>query len=127
MDQVNYWMEKQTEHEYLKEVDGDKAISWVKESNQKSVKAIGEPTENPLYEKVLSIMDSKDKIPYVRKIGTYYYNFWRDADHKRGLWRRTTLESYSASDKDIAWETVLDVDKLCADEGESWVWQGHNV
>ena len=28
----------------------------------------------------------------VSKQGLYYYNFWKDAKHKRGLWRRTTLE-----------------------------------
>ena len=127
MDLVNHWVEKQKEHEYLQEVEGEQAISWVKESNKKSVNAIGEPSENPLYNKVLSIMDSKDKIPYVRKIGQYYYNFWQDGDHKRGLWRRTNLESYSGATASIDWEVVLDIDQLCADESESWVWKGHNV
>ena len=26
--------------------------------------------------------------------GEYLYNFWRDAANPRGLWRRTSLDSY---------------------------------
>src|SRR5699024_1853239 len=74
----------------------------------------------------------------------YLYNFWRDADHPRGLWRRTSLESFLAGMPGAAdvpsgdgadgvgtreraatvWETVIDVDALAAAEGENWVWKG---
>ena len=50
------------------------------------------------------------------------YNFWQDADHVRGILRRTTLASYRTDDPQ--WETVLDVDALAAAEGKSWVYQG---
>jgi prolyl oligopeptidase len=68
------------------------------------------------------VLDSHDKIAHVTRIGDLYYNFWRDADHERGLWRRTTLDAYRTDEPD--WETVLDLDALAAAEGESWVWHG---
>ena len=43
---------------------------------------------------ILAILDSDAKIPGVDKIGEHYYNFWKDKQHPRGLWRRTTLAEY---------------------------------
>ncbi len=54
--------------------------------------------------------------------GPIYYNFWKDAQHKRGLWRRTTLDEYRKAEP--AWETVIDLDALGADEKVNWVWHG---
>lgn len=51
-------------------------------------------TEDPIHDKVLAVLDSKDKIPYVKEIGDMYYNLWQDEKNKRGLWRRTTLDQY---------------------------------
>ena len=42
------------------------------------------------------------------------YNFWQDAEHVRGIVRRTSLASYRTDNP--AWETVLDVDALAAAE-----------
>lgn len=42
----------------------------------------------------LEVLDTDARIPYVRRRGEYLYNFWRDAANPRGLWRRTTLDSY---------------------------------
>jgi prolyl oligopeptidase len=53
------------------------------------------------------------------------YNFWRDAAHPRGLWRRTTLESYRTSSPE--WDVVIDVDALAAADDENWVWAGADV
>src|SRR5262249_1582776 len=66
-----------------------------------------------------------ERIPFVSKHGPHYYNFWRDAKNKRGLWRRTTLEDYRKARP--KWETVLDLDELAAREKENWVWHGANV
>ncbi|HYZ64197.1 MAG TPA: prolyl oligopeptidase family serine peptidase, partial [Acetobacteraceae bacterium] len=50
------------------------------------------------------------------------YNFWRDAANPRGLWRRTTLDSFRTAAPE--WEILLDLDALAAAEGEDWVWGG---
>src|SRR5690606_9423077 len=68
------------------------------------------------------ILDSDERIPFVVKRGEYYYNFWRDAKHPRGLWRRTTLDEYRKDDPE--WDVIIDVDALGEKEGENWVWHG---
>ena len=65
------------------------------------------------------------RIPYVRRRGEYLYNFWRDAANPRGLWRRTTLESYRTESPD--WDVVIDLDALAAADDENWVWAGADV
>ena len=69
-----------------------------------------------------SILDSKERIPYVSKHGAWCYNFWRDEKNVRGLWRRTSLAEFKKPQP--AWEIVLDLDKLAAAEKENWVWKG---
>ena len=50
------------------------------------------------------------------------YNFWQDAGHVRGVWRKTTAADYRNADP--KWDVLLDVDKLDADEHTDWVWHG---
>jgi len=110
----NLWME---------DITGDRALAWVREQNAVSKAELeASPDFKPIHERLLSIYDSHERIPYVAKRGSYYYNFWRDADHVRGIWRRTSPAEYQK--KDPAWETVLDLDALAAEEKENWVWKG---
>lgn len=111
---------------WLEDVTGDRALAWVKEQNAQSTRELeSSPDFDPLRQRLLSILDSKEKIPYVAKHGAFYYNFWRDAKNVRGLWRRTSLQEFKKSDP--AWEVVLDLDQLSAAEKENWVWKGYTV
>ncbi|MCF3651269.1 prolyl oligopeptidase family serine peptidase [Synoicihabitans lomoniglobus] len=111
---------------WLEEVESERSLAWARERNAVS---LGELQAREGYAEVearlLSIYDSKDRIPGISKIGDAYYNFWRDAAHPRGIWRRTSMEQYRQVDP--AWEVVLDLDALGAAEGESWVWKGATV
>ncbi|AVR97383.1 prolyl oligopeptidase family serine peptidase [Pseudoduganella armeniaca] len=108
---------------WLEEVDGDAALAWVGERNTVALAELqGDPGYPALRERLQTILDSKERIAYVRKHGQFLYNFWRDAEHVRGLWRRTTLEQYRAGTPQ--WETVIDLDALAQEEDENWVWQG---
>jgi len=111
---------------WLEEVEGEQQLQWVRARNEKAVAAIAADERfETLQQRILAILDSKEKIPSIRKIGDRYYNFWQDADHPRGVWRRTTLADYRSTAP--AWETVLDIDALGAAEGENWVWHGVRV
>jgi prolyl oligopeptidase len=111
---------------WLEDVSGEKPLAWVRERNAESMAALTSGTGFPALERrILSILDSKERIPAVTKIGDRYYNFWRDAANPKGLWRRTTLEEYRKPDP--SWETVIDVDSLAKAEGENWVWHGTTV
>ncbi|MPY99842.1 MAG: prolyl oligopeptidase family serine peptidase [Actinophytocola sp.] len=111
---------------WLENVTGDEALDWVRARN---AEALAELTETPrfagLRDDIRAVLDADDRIPYVARRGDYLYNFWQDAAHPRGLWRRTTLESYRTDEPD--WQVLIDVDALAADEGENWVWQGPKV
>ena len=108
---------------WLEDVTGDKALGWAKQQNARTDAELDAvPGFDKLQSDILAILDSDAKIPYVGKIGDYYYNFWKDAGHVRGVWRRTTLEEYRKPDPQ--WETVIDLDALGKAEGENWVWHG---
>ena len=109
--------------QWLEDVGGDKALDWVRQRNAVSQAAL-EQTEGfaELRSDLLAILDSDARIPFVSKLGDYYYNFWRDQKNPRGLWRRTTLEEYRKGDP--KWDILLDLDELGKAEGENWVWKG---
>jgi prolyl oligopeptidase len=108
---------------WLEDVNGARPLDWVHAQNTRTD---AELTKTPGFvereAEIRAILDSEAKIPEVEKIGAYYYNFWKDAKHERGLWRRTTLDEYRKPEPQ--WETVIDLDALGAAEGEKWVWHG---
>ncbi|GHE81203.1 prolyl oligopeptidase family serine peptidase [Thalassotalea profundi] len=108
---------------WLENVEGDKQLSWVKNKNKKALKTFkAHPKFETLKNNVLSLYKDKDRIPSVNKQGDYYYNFWKDDTHVRGLYRRTTLTEYKKDNP--KWETVLDIDALSKEEGVNWVYKG---
>lgn len=111
---------------WLEDVEGDDALAWVRERNAQTTSTLASTEEFTSTQAALrGVLDSDAKIPDVSKIGDHLYNFWKDSTHVRGLWRRTTLESYRTDEPE--WETVLDVDALGEAEGESWVWHGASI
>ena len=111
---------------WLEDVTSDRALAWVREQNAQSTKELeGAPEFEPVRARLLSILDSKERIPYIAKHGAYCYNFWRDSAHVRGLWRRTSLEEFKKPEP--AWETVLDLDLLAEAEKENWVWKAYDI
>ena len=108
---------------WLEEVQGERALAWVRERNAHSEALLrAEPGFDALRERLREVLDARQQIPYVVRRGPWLYNLWRDAANPRGLWRRASLAEYRRSDP--AWETVLDVDALGRAEGKSWVWGG---
>ncbi|WP_269532242.1 prolyl oligopeptidase family protein [Chitinimonas sp. BJYL2] len=110
-------------YQWLEDVGGEKALDWVKARNATSRAMLeAQPGFAELRGEIKDILDSKARIPYVEKMGNWYYNVWRDAEHPRGLWRRTTLASYRTANPE--WETVLDFDALAKADNENWVYKG---
>ncbi|NJM50402.1 MAG: S9 family peptidase [Sphingomonadales bacterium] len=112
------------DHLYLEEVLGEKALAEVKAWNDRSLARL---TSDPRFAKMeadaLEILNSKDKIPYASYRGGEVHNFWQDADHVRGLWRKSTLDSYLSDNP--SWETVIDFDALAKAEDKNWVYKGN--
>ncbi|MBX3714762.1 MAG: S9 family peptidase [Burkholderiales bacterium] len=108
---------------WLEEVSGERAMKWVTDQNARSRPEIEKDRGfHPLLNRFTEIATSRERIPTVAKLGPHLYNYWQDAANPRGLWRRTTLEEYRKAEP--RWETVLDLDRLSADEKEQWAWKG---
>lgn len=115
--------EPEDPYRWLEAVDGRDALAWVEARNAVSSKELqGDPSYRATEARVRAILDSKERIPAIEKVGERYYNFWRDASHVRGILRRTTLDEYRK--REPAWETVIDLDAIASTEGENWVWKG---
>jgi prolyl oligopeptidase len=111
---------------WLEDVGGEEALAWVRARNAETLAEVADGQRfGELRDEIREVLDASDRIPYISRRGELFYNFWQDAEHPRGLWRRTTLESYRTGDPD--WELLLDVDALAEAEGENWVWQGATV
>jgi prolyl oligopeptidase len=107
---------------WLEEVDGKKALEFVEKQNKATLAELSaEKDYQDIYDKNLAILNSTEKIAYPTIHGNYAYNFWKDEKHVRGIWRRSTLESYKSGKP--AWETLLDIDKLSEADNKKWVFK----
>jgi prolyl oligopeptidase len=111
---------------WLEDLDSAGAVAWVRDRNTETLTMLADQAFARMKGAIREVFDSKDRIPYPGWRGDgFYYDFWRDVDHPRGLWRRTTLDQYRRDEP--AWDVLLDVDALNEAEGESWVFSDVTV
>jgi prolyl oligopeptidase len=107
---------------WLEEIDGERAVAWVGERNAETAERLaGGDGFEPMRARLREALDDDRRIPMPTLQGGFLYNFWQDARHPRGVWRRTTLAGYRLAEPD--WRVLLDLDRLAEEEGENWVWQ----
>ena len=100
---------------WLEQVDSTRAMDWVRAENTRTAEVLEKDPRYPaLYRDALAIAQASDRIPQPNIIGGQVYNFWQDASHTHGLWRRTTLSEYRRPQG--KWTPVLDLDALSAAE-----------
>jgi prolyl oligopeptidase len=109
---------------WMEEIEGARALAWAKAENARSLPQLqNDPRYAGLYADALKIATAKDRIPTVNFAGDGgLWDYWQDAEHVRGVWRRTSVESYRAGNPE--WKTVLDIDALAKAENANWVWKG---
>jgi prolyl oligopeptidase len=108
---------------WLEDIHGAKPLEWVKAQNARSTAVLqADPSYQKDYDAILGVMDATDRIPYGDLDHQYVFNFWQDAQHPKGVWRRTSIADYAKAAPD--WDILLDLDRLAADERENWVWNG---
>ncbi|OBJ34592.1 prolyl oligopeptidase family serine peptidase [Mycobacterium colombiense] len=110
---------------WLEDVTGDEALDWVRARNEPTLARFRDENFERMRTEALEVLDTDARIPYVVRRGEHLYNFWRDAANPRGLWRRTTLDSYRTETPE--WDVLIDVDELGRADGEKWVWAGAGV
>src|SRR3978361_973531 len=107
---------------WLEDVLGEEQLNWVRARNDPAVAQFAGEEFERMRTEALEVLDTDARIPYVRRRGDYLYNFWRDAANPRGMWRRTTLDSYRGCAPD--WDVLIDVAALARDDDKNWVWSG---
>lgn len=111
------------DHLWLEEVEGEKALAKVKAWNAKSAPQMETETYKAMKTELLEVYNSPEKIPYISYRNGLAHNFWQDDKNVKGIWRTTTLESYSSESPE--WETILDFDALAEKDGKNWVYKGN--
>ena len=109
--------------QWLEEVDGAKALEFVAAQNKSTVERLSKEKDyQSIYDRSLEISNSSDRIAYPGFNGKYVYNFWKDKDHERGIWRRCLATDYNNGN--LNWETILDIDALSKKDNIKWVFKG---
>ena len=107
---------------WMEEIEGAKALEWAKAENARSLPQLqNDKRFKGIYDDAVKILTASDRIPAVSIAGDgTLRDFWQDAQHVRGIWRTTTVESYRSGTPQ--WRTILDLDALAKTEKANWVW-----
>ncbi|RXZ44480.1 prolyl oligopeptidase family serine peptidase [Crenobacter cavernae] len=108
---------------WLEDLEGDEAAAWVAGQNARTQAHLdADPRFSGVAGAVLANLRDTRQIPFFTEYQGWLYNFHQDAEHPRGVYRRTTLDGYRGTAPD--WQIVLDIDTLAAAEGEDWYLDG---
>jgi prolyl oligopeptidase len=115
--------EQPDNYTWLEDIHGEKPMAWVKAENARTAGVLEQdPRFAQLEADALKVLESPERLPAPQFRGGMIYNMWRDAQHVRGIVRRTTLEDYL--NPEPKWETVIDYDALSKADKQSWVGHG---
>lgn len=105
------------------EADSPRTVAWIAAENARTAAVLETDSHyEDLYRKALALAEAEDRIPMPYFLGGEIMNFWQDADHVRGIWRRTTPGDYGKDEPD--WKTIIDLDAVAREERANWVWKG---
>ncbi len=109
---------------YLEDIHGARALDTVGTWNTRSLATLeAKPGYAAYRQRALDLLQADRQIATPDQIiGDQVLNLWQDRTNVRGLWRVTSLASFT-SGKPV-WRTLIDVDALGKAEGKSWVWKG---
>lgn len=111
---------------WLEEVDGEESLRFVHSENERTLNHF---RQSPIFASVendiRTVLLAKDRIPNVELKNGELYNFWQDEKSIRGVWRKTTIDSYKTGHP--KWDALLDLDDLANMENENWVWRGARI
>ncbi|MGQ3382442.1 prolyl oligopeptidase family serine peptidase [Glutamicibacter sp. TV12E] len=112
-------------YSWLEGTRDEAALNWVRQQTLRTEDELYDDSFRGQVQRIKSVLDAQDRIPMVTKRGEHYYNFWRDSEHRLGLWRRTTWQSYLTDAPE--WEVLLDLDALAIAEGQEWHFAGSSL
>jgi prolyl oligopeptidase len=115
--------EQPDKYTWLEDIHGERPMAWVNAENARTAGVLEKDSRfAPMEADALKVLESPDRLPIPQLRDGAVYNTWRDAEHVRGIVRRTTLKDYLTAEP--KWETVLDYDALSKEDKQSWVGKG---
>ncbi len=116
-------------HQWLEDVTGEKQLDWVKARNAKYLPELeAVPGFAQWQAKAETILQDPRRIAYPTGAApsgvtaTQVFNFWRDKNHVRGIWRVSPRAAFDAGKPQ--WTTLIDMDALEAAEKKNFQWHG---
>jgi prolyl oligopeptidase len=110
-------------NQWLETIDSPQAMDWVKGQNARTSERLEKDARyQTFFDQARAIFTAEDRIPLPNFRAGGVENLWQDAGHVHGLLRRASLASYRTAAP--AWDVLLDLDKLSADEHRNWFWKG---
>src|SRR5271155_248397 len=77
-------------YQWLEDGWGETSIAWVKAHNERSAKVLeNDPQFAQLESAALKVLEDPGRLPMPQLNGGDVYNTWQDAQHVRGILRRT--------------------------------------
>jgi prolyl oligopeptidase len=117
--------EQPDKYQWLEDVNGARSMAWVNAENARSAKILeADPRYAGLAATALKVLESPDRLQIPDFRQGEVYNTWQDAQHVRGILRRTSLADYLKPQPD--WHTIIDYDALAKQDNEKWVEKGLN-
>jgi prolyl oligopeptidase len=111
---------------WLEDIDAEKSMNWVHQQNADTAKQYkSKPIYQELYNQALATLNNKSRVPTVTQRGEWVYNYWKDDNNPRGVYRRAKLKDFNKNDNP-KWQTVLDMDQYNAKHEGNWVFKGMN-
>lgn len=109
---------------WLEEVEGDRALTQVREWNDETAaKLTATPGFEGYKQRAFEILANPERISVPSQIlGGQVTNFRSTAENPQGLWRVAAIDDVLAGTP--MWRTLIDLDKLSAEEDKKWVWKG---
>jgi prolyl oligopeptidase len=118
-------VEQPDNYAWLEEVNGEKPMAWVKAENERTAKVLGaDPRFAEFQAKALKVLESPERLADPDFRAGVVYNSWQDAQHVKGILRKTSLADYQTAEPH--WQTVIDYDALGKADNEKWVEKGLN-
>ncbi len=94
--------EQPDKYTWLEDIYGERQLAWVKAEDARTA-AVLEKSGHfaPLEAEALKVLESPDRLPDPELRNGVIYNTWRDAEHVRGIVRRTTFKDYLTAESEV--------------------------
>src|SRR5205085_1462204 len=110
-------------YRWLEDIHSARSTEWVRAHNAATTsRFMASQDFRAIRKRLVEVIDSEVRIPYVERRGDYLYNFWQEGSSPSGVWRRTTLDEYRKPFPE--WSVLINFARLDRSSGTHWVFKG---